>query len=97
MQVVWTPQAEKDLEAIEDYFLKVAPDFTEIIVDEIQSRVKQLENFPQIGRMVPDIYDHNIREILYRNYRIVYYLPETETDPIEIITVFHSSKQFGEI
>lgn len=61
-------QPEKDLEAIEDYFLQMAP----------------------------DMYDPTIREILYRNYCIVYYVPKSETDPIEILTVFHSSKQFGE-
>lgn len=95
MHVIWKPQAEKDLEAIEDYFLQVAPDYAEIIVDEIKTRVKQVEEFPRIGRMVPDMYDPAIREVLYRNYRIVYYVPESETDPIEILTVFHSSKQFG--
>lgn len=95
MHVIWKPQAEKDLEAIEDYFLQVAPDYAEIIVDEIKTRVQQVEEFPRIGRMVPDMYDPAIREVLYRNYRIVYYVPESETDPIEILTVFHSSKQFG--
>ena len=96
MHVIWKPQAEKDLEAIEDYFLQVAPDYAEIIVDEIKTRVQQVEEFPRIGRMVPDMYDPAIREVLYRNYRIVYYVPESETDHIEILTVFHSSKQFGE-
>ena len=96
MHVIWKPQAEKDLEAIEDYFLQIAPDYAEIIVDEIKTRVQQVEEFPRIGRMVPDMYDPAIREVLYRNYRIVYYVPESETDPIEILTVFHSSKQFGE-
>lgn len=95
MHVIWKPQAEKDLEAIEEYFLQVAPDYADIIVDEIKARVQQVEEFPRIGRMVPDMYDPAIREVLYRNYRIVYYVPESETDPIEILTVFHSSKQFG--
>lgn len=97
MQIIWKPQAVKDLEAIEDYFLNIAPEIAEIIVDEIKIKVKQLEKFPGIGRMVPDLYDSTIREILYKNYRIVYFLPESITDPIEILTVFHSSKQFGEI
>lgn len=78
MHVIWKPQAEKDLEAIEDYFLQVAPDYAEIIVDEIKTRVQQVEEFPRIGRMVPDMYDPAIREvyteitalsIMYRNRR----------------------------
>jgi plasmid stabilization system protein ParE len=73
----------------------VDPDYAEIIVDEIKTRVEKLGEFPRIGRMVPDMYDPAIREVVYRNYRIVYYIPKSETDPIAILTVFHSSKQFG--
>ncbi len=91
MQVIWKPLA---VEAIEEYYLKVAPEFAEIIINEILDRVKKLETSPQSGRKVPEINDSVIREIIYRNYRIIYHvLPGS--DRIEILTVFHSAKEFG--
>ena len=49
---------------------------------------------PRSGRVVPEIGDENIREIIHRNYRIIYlYLPEE--DRTEVLSVFHLSQQFG--
>lgn len=94
MEIIWKPQAEKDLVAIEEYYLTLSPDFAEIIIREILTRTDMLGQFPQSGRKVPEINDPSIREIIYRNYRIIYhYTPEDNR--IEILTLFHSSRQFG--
>jgi toxin ParE1/3/4 len=86
MEIIWKPQAEKDLVAIEEYYLTLLPDFAEIIIREILTRTGMLGQFPQSGRKVP--------EIIYRNYRIIYhYTPEDNR--IGILTLFHSSRQFG--
>lgn len=94
MQIIWKPQAEKDLEAIEEYYLKIAPDFAKIIISEIQLRTRKLKKSHPIGRKVPEINDPAIREIIYRNYRIIYHF-SSDSKKVEILTVFHSSKQFG--
>jgi len=95
MRVEWKPQAIKDLEAIEEYYLKTAPSYGEIFVDNVLAATWQLEEFPESGRMVPEIGDPTIREIFYRSYRIIYLF---EGDgPVEIFTIVHTSQQFGEI
>jgi plasmid stabilization system protein ParE len=48
-----------------------------------------LGQFPEIGRVVPEYNKPEIRELIYRNYRIVY---RTKPDFIEIITVFQGSR-----
>ncbi len=65
MKIIWKSQAEKDLKAIEEYYLKVTPEFAEIIIDEILVRAKKLEDSPKSGRKVPEINDPAIREIIY--------------------------------
>jgi plasmid stabilization system protein ParE len=35
-------------------------------------RTDSLANFPQLGRVVPEQNDENIREIILRPYRIIY-------------------------
>jgi toxin ParE1/3/4 len=95
-KIIWKPQAEKDLKAIEEYYKKTAPDFAQVFVAQVHQKLDRVELFPLSGRMVPEINDPAIREIIYRGYRIVYhYIPDTE--PVEILTVFNSSQQFGHL
>ena len=94
MKIIWKPQAEKDLAAIEEFYLSVAPELADIIIDQIIHRTRLLKSNPQSGRMVPELNDPLIREVIYRNYRIIYY-HSPEEQRVEILTVFHSAKQFG--
>lgn len=96
MEIHWKPQALRDLEAIEEYYQKVAPHYAEIFVDNILAATRGLEHSPRLGRMVPEIGDRTIREVLYRNYRIIY-LFEGEEGPVEILTVIHGARQLGEL
>ncbi len=43
-------------------------------MESIFAKVAQLEAFPQLGRMVPEYQQPAVRELLYRQYRIVYRL-----------------------
>ena len=47
---------------------------------------------PNMGRIVPEIGDESIRELIYRQYRIIYIVDDGSA---EILTVYHSSRQFG--
>ena len=64
-------------------------------MDAIFTRVEQLESFPQLGRMVPELEDPTIRELLYRRYRIIYRL--REAGRIDIISVQTSSRPLSEL
>ena len=45
------------MEAIEDYYMSVAPEFASILTDEILSKTERLSRSPRSGRMVPEIND----------------------------------------
>ena len=91
-EVRWRPQALRDLEAIEAYYEEVAPDFAALLVAGVFETAQRLTDFPRAGRSVPEIKDEAICELLYRQYRIVYVVLD---DTAEILTVFHSARQFG--
>jgi len=91
-EVVWRPQALRDFEAIEAYYLEVAPDFAPLFVSGAFSAAARLGSFLRVGRIVPEIGDPSIREIIYRQYRIIYVVVD---DTAEILTVYHSARQFG--
>lgn len=58
--------------------------------------VERLELFPRSGRIVSEIGDESMREILYHGYRIVYIVSGSEgQEEAKILTVFHSSMPFG--
>ncbi len=88
------PQAEADLEAIREYYERVAPDYAQTFVDGAVEKTLHLEAFPCMGRIVPEIDDDAIRELIYRQYRIIY-IVDAEGGRADVLTVFHSAKAFG--
>ncbi|KHE90850.1 MAG: Plasmid stabilization system protein, partial [Candidatus Scalindua brodae] len=44
---------------------------------------------PEMGGQVPESDDHNVRDLIYKGYRIIYQIKEGY---LEIITVLHGSK-----
>ncbi len=91
-EVIWRPQALRDLEAIEAYYENVAPDFAPLFVAGAFDATRRLSDFPNVGRAVPEIGDNDIREVIYRQYRIIYVVSE---ERVEVLTIYHSSRQFG--
>jgi len=49
-----------------------------------------LEQFSNLGRRVPEYKDPNLREIIYKNYRIIYAIKEEQ---LEVISVMHGSRK----
>ncbi|MBN3926134.1 type II toxin-antitoxin system RelE/ParE family toxin [Nostoc sp. NMS4] len=89
-QINWTNQALADLEAIGDFISRDAPSFAQVFVNRVFLSVERLENFPYSGRIVPEISQDNIREIIFGSYRIVYLV---NNDRVNILTIFHSSRE----
>lgn len=90
--VRWSPQARADLAAIEDYYLDVAPSYADVVVDALLRSGRRLEAFPLSGRSVPEIEDPSIREVVWREYRVIYW---ADAERVDVLTVLHSSQQFG--
>jgi toxin ParE1/3/4 len=95
-RVIWSPQALADLRAIGDYLAAEAPAYAQALVDGAFAAVERLEIFPQSGRAVPEITDPDLREVIYRGYRIFHVVLGPEGDEeVEVLAVIHSSRQFG--
>ena len=60
-------------------------------MQQILVAVSRLEAQPRSGRVVPEVGESSVREIIVRNYRIVYRL---RGDAAEILTVFHAARSF---
>jgi len=89
VEVRWTPQSADDLEGIAAFIAADSSYYASIFAMDILSAVERLVAYPQCGRIVPEVKDSRIREILLGNYRIVY---RHEGDMVEILTVYHGSR-----
>ena len=58
---------------------------------ELISATEQLQLFPEHGRIVPEYRNPDLREIIFRPYRIVYRLNH-ERSICEIARVWHSAR-----
>lgn len=90
-RIVWAPQAIEDVEAIRAYVARDSPHYAQLVIDRIVAAVALLEGSPRSGRVVPEIGDESLREVIHGNYRIVYRLRH---DLIEIATVFHGARLY---
>ena len=91
-----TKQARADLDAIVAYYEQVNLEYALVFEENVLTKVQQLKRFPRIGRIVPEINEESMRELIYRSYRIVYFVDDADEE-VEILTIFHSSRQFGEL
>lgn len=90
--VIWSFPAKEDLKIIHDYIAKDSKVYAKKVVERIVETTEKLNEFPKIGRMVPEIDSHNVRELLIYSYRIIY---EIAQNRIEILTIVHSKRDFS--
>ena len=90
MNVHWTDTAIEHLEAIQAYIVKTSPDYALRVVDRLIRRSEQIAEFPESGRMVPELEIRQIREVLEAPFRIVYYIKPGQ---IDVLAVLHSAQQ----
>lgn len=67
----------------------------ETFVETIIDRVFLLEQFPKMGRIVPELNIESIRELIVLQYRIIYNLTAHET--VEVLAIRHSSRPLSDI
>ena len=90
-EVRWTAQAAEDLDCIAQYIARDSPHHGSLFVANLLKAVERLESFPSSGRIVPEVNDPAIREIILGNYRVVY---RVRVDLVEILTVHHGARLF---
>jgi toxin ParE1/3/4 len=92
-RVAWTESAWQELDAAAEYIARDSPHFASALIHEAQLAAKSLKNFPQRGRVVPELRDSAVREIFVKQYRLIY---EVGSDRVIILSFLHGARQFPE-
>ncbi|MEM9999047.1 MAG: type II toxin-antitoxin system RelE/ParE family toxin [Bacteroidota bacterium] len=91
-RVTWSSKALDELDAICDFIAETSPRRGRKLWEDLFGATERLGLFPQSGRVVPEIGDEALREVVHRGYRLLYYVTG---DELKVLTVFHSAKPFG--
>ena len=94
-QVTWTDQALDDLDAVCLFIARDSPQYAGVFAQRAFQVVGRLSEFPNSGRIVPEIGREDIREVIVQSYRIIYRV--LQNAEVEILTVHHGTRLFGDI
>jgi toxin ParE1/3/4 len=89
VKIIWTDFAIDDLRSIHNYISLSSKVYADRFIEKLIHRVDQLENYPESGRIVPELNNETIRELIEGNYRIVY---KIKPDHIGIVRIHHSAR-----
>ncbi|MFN0117074.1 MAG: type II toxin-antitoxin system RelE/ParE family toxin [Elusimicrobiota bacterium] len=89
MILLWSNPAIDDLKSIRDHIAQGSQYYASQFIERILETVEKLEEFPELGRAIPEIQDLAARELIFQNYRILYRL---KRDRIDIAAVIHGRR-----
>lgn len=88
-RIIWSAVANEDLKNIASFIERDSLYYAKLTVQNIHKQIKKLKIFPFSGRIIPEYNEPNFREIIYGNYRIMYFV---DNDLIKIITIVHNKQ-----
>jgi len=95
-KIIWSRQARDDLRDIVTFIAENNQPIAESFGFRLMAKVDLLAQFPEIGRIVPERQDKNIREIILPPYRIVYRVL-AENHVVAVARVWHGARGEPEI
>jgi len=92
--VIWSIPARNDLKQIYDYIAKDSKYYATNVAQDMVSKAESLSEFPEIGRVVPEIGDENVRELIIYSYRLIY---EVVPNGVQILAIIHGKRDFSSL
>lgn len=86
-----TKQAALDIQEITEYIARQNIQNAVRFADELLEVCCSIPDFPERGRIVPEVGQPLIREIIHKNYRIVYTVRQGK---VYILQIFNAARLF---
>ncbi len=86
-KLIWSEPAVNDLQAISDFISKDSEYYARIVIAELIDAVEKLNDFSEIGRIVPEYQRQDIRELIHENHRLIHQVTD---ESIIILTVINT-------
>ena len=93
MRLIWSPLADAQ---VDDAVANVAADDPAAALawlERLLERVRSLADYPDSGRMVPELQREDVRELIVPPYRVIY---RRTADAVEIAAIRHGARHFDD-
>ena len=90
-RIVWTEAASLDLEKATGYIARDSRYYAAAFVREVRAAARSLRLSPERGRIVPELGQPNIRELLVRSYRLAYRVAPKQ---VHVLALIHGARDF---
>ena len=84
-KVVWSYEATDDLDVLAEYIAKDSAFYAAAFTQQILDTSHSLNEFSDRGRIVPELGDPNVRELLIRGYRLVYRIEKSRVVTLALV------------
>ncbi len=88
-RVEWSRDSSEDIAEIAEYIARDSRYYAASVVQELLDAGRSLQDFARRGRVVPEIGDPELREIIVRNYRVLYTVEEST---VSILVIIHARR-----
>ena len=95
-KVILTPESLEDLREIVVFIARDNPERARTFGNELIDRALSLSTFPERGRVVPEIGEPAVREIIHRSYRIIYEV-FLDQDVVYVLRFWHGARGEPEV
>ena len=68
-----------------------SPRYAAVLVDEARTAARSLRKSPRRGRIVSELNNENVRELIVKSYRLIYEIEENRT---VILAFLHGARRF---
>lgn len=89
--VAWARPAPEDVQEIRAHIARDSPRYARAVAERIVAAVDRLCEHPLSGRVVPELGQATVREVIEPPYRIVY---RVRAEVLEVVAVVHAAREF---
>jgi toxin ParE1/3/4 len=89
MDLAWTQTALDDLAAVRSWLGRDSKPLADRVIETLLTGIERVLPFPRIGRVVAEVGDESVRELLLRTFRLVYRI---EGDRIVVLSILHGGR-----
>jgi plasmid stabilization system protein ParE len=91
-RVIWTEYARDGLDEVLSYIAQDSPASARDVLEDFIEATSSLSTLTERGRIVPELQDPRIRELLVHSYRLMY---EVRREDVRILALVHQARDFA--
>jgi plasmid stabilization system protein ParE len=89
-KVIWSQRSLDDINEVAEFIAKDSFQYASEQTSTFFEKASQLESYPYMGRVVPELNTSSIRQILCGSYRLIYEVVNEEE--VYILTIHHQAR-----